>query len=214
MKCKRIISLAIFVLTLFGSGVVLAEDSLKAGNITVIDASCELPEIKVTVPTTGNLFINPYEMPVEINGESIGHQIISTPTVILNESIVPLKVSATVTGKIKESSDMALSSISVDSGYTKKKAFIYFEIQSTNDLNTVTWDSEYNAEKHIIVRTSPKTKKNIVTLDAYDENGQKKCYGAFRLTGNCAAVPKIPWTEADGVDVTIAFTFQATSKVE
>ena len=153
-------------------------------------------------------------MPVEINGETIGAQIVSAPAAILNESVVPLQVTATVTGKIKDGSDMVLSSSSIDPDYTKKKAFIYFEMQTTNDPEKVTWDSEYNMDRHIVVRLTPKVKKKIVTLDAYDEDGRKKCYGAFRLTGNCAAAPKIPWTDADGVDVTIAFTFKATSKVE
>ena len=211
MKYKKFIAGFVSMLLLAGNSCVYAAETQ---NTTQIEAACDLPEIKVTVPASGELFINPYEMPVEINGAFIGYQIVSTPTVIQNESVVPLKVSATVTGTIKKDSDMTLSSTSVDANYTKKKAFIYFEIQPTNDPDTVTWDSEYNADKHIVVRTTAKTKKNIVTLDAYDENGQKKCYGAFRLTGNCAAVPKVPWTEADGVDVTIAFTFQATSKVE
>lgn len=211
MKYKKFIAGFVSMLLLVGNFCVSAAETQ---NTTQIEAVCDLPEIKVTVPASGELFINPYEMPVEINGAFIGYQIVSTPTVIQNESVVPLKISATVTGTIKKDSDMTLSSTSVDASYTKKKAFIYFEIQPTNDPDTVTWDSEYNADKHIVVRTAAKTKKNIVTLDAYDENGQKKCYGAFRLTGNCAAVPKIPWTEADGVDVTIAFTFQATSKVE
>ncbi len=211
MKYKKFIAGFVSALLLAGN---LCVSAAETQNTTVIEAVCDLPEIKVTVPATGELFINPYEMPVEINGQTLGYQIISTPTVIQNESIVPLKVSATVTGAIKEGSDMALSSASVDPNSTRKKAFIYFEIQPTNDPDTVVWDSEYNMDKHIVVRTAAKTKKNIVTLDAFDENGQKKCYGAFRLTGDCAAVPKSRWTEADGVDVTIAFTFQATSKVE
>lgn len=211
MKYKKFIAGFVSMLLLVGNFCVSAAETQ---NTTQIEAVCELPEIKVTVPQTGEVFINPYKMPVEINGAFIGYQIISTPTVIQNESVVPLKVTATVTGTIKEGSDMILSSTSVDPNLTKKKAFIYFEIQSTNDPENVVWDSEYDMDKHIVVRTVAKMKKNIVTLDAYDEDGQKKCYGAFRLTGNCAAVPRNGWTEKDGLDVTIAFTFQATSKVE
>jgi len=216
MKYKKLAAMAASTLMLAGSYTAFAVDAPESGsmNSTVIEAVCDLPEIKVTVPTTGELFINPYEMPVEINGEYIGYQIVSTPTVIQNESTVPLKVSATVTGAIKEGSDMTLSSSSVDPKSTKKKAFIYFEIQPTNDPETAEWDSGYDANKHIVVRTSPKSKKNMVTLDIADEAGEKKCYGAFRLTGDCAAVPKIGWTEADGVNVTIAFTFTATSTVQ
>ena len=207
MKHKKFIAFAMSALMFAGNGAVFA-----AGNKsdTIIQALCKVPEIRVTVPETGTLFINPYKMSIGIDGETTGHQIVSTPGAILNESPIPISVSATVTGTIKEGSDMTLSGASIDPNYTKKKAFIYFEIQPANDPNAVTWDSEFDVEKHIIVRSSTKTKKNIVTLDAFDENGKKKCYGAFRLTGDCAAVPKIPWTESDGINVTVAFTFKPT----
>ena len=62
-------------------------------------------------------------------------------------------------------------------------------------------------EKHIVIRAGvPRTKKDMVTIAQAD---QPKHFGAFRLTGDCVATPRKPWTEADGIDVEIAFTFKA-----
>ena len=86
MKYKKFIAGFVSMLLLAGNSCVYAAETQ---NTTQIEAACDLPEIKVTVPASGELFINPYEMPVEINGAFIGYQIVSTPTVIQNESVVP-----------------------------------------------------------------------------------------------------------------------------
>lgn len=180
------------------------------GNKTIIDALCNLPEISVTVPATAEVFINPYKLPIEIEADETTAQIVSTPAAIENKSKVPLSVTATVTGTIREGSDMRLISYSTQSPdivVTSKSAFIYFEMQAASDPDQVTWDSEYDMEKHVVLRSgTSRTKRNMVTIAQADK---PKHFGAFRLTGDCVAVPRVPWTEADGIDVTIAFTFTA-----
>lgn len=101
--------------------------------------------------------------------------------------------------------------MTLSSSYTKsqtttaKKAFVYFEIQPVSDPDSVTWDEAYDAAKHVYVRNAySKSKKNIVQLEA--AGGGANC-GAFRLTGDCVKKPRAPWTEEDGLKVTIAFTF-------
>ena len=96
------------------------------------------------------------------------------------------------------------SSYTEDSGTTSKKAFVYFEIQPVSDPDRVTWDKEYDAAKHVCVRPYSKSKKNIVQLEAADG---RVTYAAFRLTGDCVKKPRVAWTEADGLKVTVAFTF-------
>ena len=90
---------------------------------------------------------------------------------------------------------------------TSTRAFIYFEIQAADDPDAVAWDEKYSDEKHLVIRPGTKIRKDIVTLGA---DGQPLSYGAFRLTGDCVEAPRSPWTEADGIDVSIAFTFKAT----
>lgn len=171
---------------------------------TEVNAQCDLPEIRVTVPSTASIFINPYEMSVEIDGGASTDQIISTPAAIKNESPVPLSVNVTITGYLKENCIMRLASESVkDSDTTSKCAFIYFEIVAS-DSTAGDWAETYDPEKHLLVRTGSRTMRNIVTLDAVDGDNP---YGAFRLTGDCVAYPRTEWTEEDGLDAKIAFTF-------
>lgn len=210
MKNKKAISFMMAALMLLLTAPAFAAG--ESGNSKLeISASCLIPElIVVTVPSDAQVLLNPYEIPVEINGAFIGYQILTEPVSIHNLSRVPISVSVSITGKIKENSDMTLTSMSTKgSTSTLKKAFIYFEIKATSDPDVVAWDNAYNAEKHIVVRTTAKSKKNIVTLDAGDETApaSSKCYGAFRLAGDCIAVPKTGWSEEDGVSAVVAFTF-------
>jgi hypothetical protein len=103
-----------------------------------------------------------------------------------------------------------------DSTSTAKQAFVFFQIQPT-DANyagpsSLTWDTDYNADKHILVTTSTKSKTDFLTLDKYDpdaENDTAKRFGAFLLSGDCVVLPKDEWTTKDGFTANIAFTFKA-----
>ena len=204
MRSKKIRSLVLVALLLLA---LTAPGYAVNGGKTRITGKCTLPDIKieVSVPSTGRVYINPKRLPVKVSGKVENGQIMTDPSYIENLSEVPVKVSATVTGAVKSGSDMALNAATTqDLTTTAKKAFIYFEIHAADDPDTVSWDSEYDEEKHIVVRTSAKTKKDIVALGA---GGQGKCYGAFRLSGDCIESPKTPWTARDGVNVEIVFTF-------
>jgi hypothetical protein len=203
MKNKKLTVFIVFIL-LF----VMVPPAFADGpnTSTRIDALCNIPEIRVTVPPSANVYINPFNIPVEIDGESIQEQIVCDPSYIENASEVPISVSASVTGVLKEGSDMRLISSSTEGvGLTSKSAFVYFEIQAAENPDQAVWDQDYDATKHIIVRTSTKAKKNIVTIAQAD---QPKHFGVFRLTGDCVPTPRREWTEADGIDVSIAFTFK------
>ncbi len=207
MKNKKVIVILMAVLML-----VLATPTLAEGTNTKtrIDATTLVPEIiVVTVPTNANVVINPYELPVEINNTSVTDQIVTTPVSIWNQSAAPIKVSVAIECTVKEGSDLYMVPYSTKGlPTTLKRAFAYFEIQATSDPDHVTWDSEYDSNKHLVVRDG-KSKRNIVTLDAGDKNApsSNKCYGAFRLTGDCVSNPKSEWTEEDGIDVVLTFSF-------
>lgn len=102
---------------------------------TKIEAVCSrLPEIRVTVPSSMDVLINPYKIPVVVQDKQVGDQIISDPVALKNKSEVPLKVSVSITTAIREGSDMGLLSEStLGQEMTSKRAFIYFEIQTAND---------------------------------------------------------------------------------
>lgn len=207
MKNKKVIALCMAVLMLVLASPALAEGTNTS---TKIDATTLVPEIiVVTVPTNANVVINPYELPVEINNTSVTDQIITTPVSIWNQSAAPVKVSVAIECTVKEGSDLYMIPYSTKQlATTLKRAFAYFEIHATSDPDYVSWDSEYDINKHLVVQNG-RNRKNIVTLDAGDANApsSNKCYGAFRLTGDCVSNPKNEWTEQDGIDVVLTFSF-------
>lgn len=178
------------------------------GGSTKFTAESFLPdvEIQVSVPAESKLYINPLSLPVEIDGTVENKQIVCETSHIENRSVVPVVVDVTVSGAVKEGSDMTLYSASTQgSTAIAKRAFFYFEMQAVDDPAHVEWSGGYDSTEHIPVRLYARTKREIVTLDAA---GGETCYGAFHLDGDCIPTPKNPWTEADGVDVTVVFTFR------
>ncbi len=178
------------------------------GGSTKFTAESFLPdvEIQVSVPAESKLYINPLSLPVEIDGTVENKQIVCETSHLENQSVVPVIVDVTVSGAVKEGSDMTLYSVSTQgSASTAKRAFFYFEMQAVDDPAHVEWSGGYDSTEHIPVRIYARTKREIVTLDAA---GGAACYGAFHLDGDCIPTPKNAWTEADGVDVTVVFTFR------
>lgn len=175
---------------------------------TVVTAETLLPTIEISVPTLPDALINPSQLPVDMGVDVVNSQVVSVPSYIQNLSDVPILVSARTTCKIRSGSDMGLfPSTTVDQGLIIKRAFLYLEMQSANSPGSVAWASEYDEEQHVVIRTGSGTiKREMVILGA---SGQDKSYGAFRIAGDCVEEPKIPWTENDGVDVQIVFTFKA-----
>lgn len=217
MMRKRLLCVVLTLAMLFS--VQSAAAATETGNTrsTVITATVDTrqPTIKVTVPSTAEVYLNPLKLPVSIDSKSSREQIISTPCVIANESDVPLQVDVTVTGQVNEGSNMTLVTTSTKKvASTIKRAFIYFEIQpaDTDDVSKVKWDAEYDKTKknHIPVTSSERTKINVLILAGMTPDGEmaeKGGYAAFRLTGDAIVSPKKAWTEADGLTVEIAFTF-------
>lgn len=217
MKLKKILSFAMAGML---ATVLMAPSAGAAKNTTRINATCRLPEIRVTVPSTGRAYINPLKIPVTIgSGEEDSGQIVSVPKSIANNSEVPIIVNVTVTGTVKVGSDMTLaSSTTQGTSLTSKKAFVYFEMKSAgpdDDLNSISWDSTYDPDKHVLVRGTKK-KEGIIQLAAADENGDAVDggVGAFHFAGDAVENPKSSWNKRDGVNVEVAFTFTPVSLLE
>jgi hypothetical protein len=187
---------------------------------TMLYGTCSLPDvtIDVVVPTSTNTYINPSKVTVNLAGTISDAQIVTETGFIENRSEVPVAVSASVTATIKKNSTMRLSTTSVDSSSKTKQAFVFFQMKavdaSYSDPKSVSWDTTYDPDKHILVTTGTKSKTNFITLDKYDPEATsdtaKRC-GAFMLTGNCAVNPTDAWSTKDGFTAAIAFTFKALS---
>lgn len=195
-----------------------AADSRSPRNMTtVFTTEYTKPEVKVIVPSTGAVFINPYESSVQIGNEEEAGQIISVPSSIANLSRMPLQVDVTVSATILEGSDMRLSSTSTKETESRiKKAFMYFEIKNVSTAlaeapESVRWDGNYSEDTSIIVSAiANRSRKNMVTLAAASRDGEVTNNGsaAFHLGGDAVKNPKTPWNEKDGVKVAVSFSFK------
>ncbi len=212
MKRKGLLC-AILALILLLSAQPAAAANTGNKRTTVITATkCRLPVIRVAVPTTGSVYINPLKVPVYIGDLESDEQIISPPVSIANMSDVPLKVDVAVTGAIKAGSTMSLVTSPTGGSGTNKSAFVYFDIKQSNseDPESVEWDPAYDASKHIaVVAGVPITKNDVFTLPAMTLDGEiaEGGYAPFRLSGDAVKKPTDAWNSKDGIYVTVAFTF-------
>lgn len=182
--------------------------AVTQGSGTLITAGCSLPEILVTVPNSGQIFLNPYQIPIEIDGTMSSQQIVFAPVAMENKSEVPLAVTMTVVGNVNPESTLRLLSYSTREVDTNRKyAFLYCELHAASSMDAVVWDSKYNEDTHAPVLDGREvTRRNVITLSQAD---QQDHFGVFRLTGDCTPNPIDPWSEdIDTIDVKIAFSFK------
>lgn len=203
MKKQLLVCLALVLALALTS---TAQAVRELGGQTVITGEDILHEIEVSVPTLGNVMINPNQLAVEMNASIVDSQVVSVPAYIENLGKAPLKVSVEVASAVKSGSDVHLQGYStVGLDPNMKRMFLYFELLAVNDPDNVPWADEFDEETHIVLYDGAiRIRKGIAILGAA---GQEKRYGAFRLNGDCVAQPRTPWTEKDGVKVNIVFTF-------
>ena len=174
-----------------------------------------VPIISVTVPTSAEVYINPLELPVDIGtGRRDYGQILSTPACIANESEVAMQVDLTLTASLKEESTMRLVTSPTGGSGTEKQAFIYFEIvqSDTDRVRYVEWATAYDPTnpRHIVIQDGMSaTKTNVMKLPPVTPRGRVAPggYAPFRMTGDAVTNPTDEWTEKDGINVAVAFTF-------
>lgn len=203
---KKLLSLCLMTVLLW-SMTGTAQAQMPVHGETVVTADAYLPDIAidVSVPISGEIQINPYRFPVKIGPTVQNDQIVSGTFSIENRSVVPLRVNVEVIAEVKRESDMRLRSESTaGQDIVMKDAFIYFEFKTVSSLGSVEWADEFDEGQHIVVREFQGIRKNFAIIGAAD---QEKHYGAFRLTGDCVENPREPWTEQDGINVEIIFTF-------
>jgi hypothetical protein len=111
-----------------------------AANETTVTATYKEVTINVDVSTTGNVYINPYALPVKIGTGASGdvkvsEQIVTEPLTIKNKTDVKLDVNATATATINTGSTMTLATSALTKDDTAKKAFVYLDVVSATTLS-------------------------------------------------------------------------------
>lgn len=185
---------------------------------TEISGTTEVPTIKITVPTTGGVVINPYRMEVNMTSSGGGakdkDQILSAVQAIANESNVAIKVNATVTGEAPGESKAVFATAPLKGTETTKSVFLYLEViagdkvtydKSNSKFTKTEWADAYDAKATNMVPVSggnkSTTKAGVATIAA--KGASDPSYAAFRLSGTAATAPTEAWTTTDKVNVTI-----------
>lgn len=215
MRRRRLLLCALLALLVSAHPAAAAATPPNGVSVT-ITADTRIPIVEVTVPDSASVYINPYELPVDIGtGRKNYGQIISTPACVSNYSDVMIQMDMSVTAHVREGSMMTLANSPTGGGGTQKRAFIYLEFQQTDtsQFKDVQWDSAYSAGKptHIVLQNGVTViRNNLMRLPPVTPKGKVAPggYAPFRLTGDAATSPTEEWTTDDGIDVRIAFTFK------
>lgn len=194
-----------------GEGIVShvsAGDALTMGNATKsIDSTLQVePNIEVTVPSSGQIIINPYHMKVNMAEHVSTDQIVSVEQFLVNHSNVPIQINASAYGKPKEESELCFAENMDDLNSGSKAAYIYMEFQHSPDGTSVSsWSESYqDADNQLLITSRENAKTGVLTLAAGD---QSPTYGAYRFFGAAAVSPDQPWTVKDDFDLTVVFHF-------
>lgn len=183
MKIRKVISLGLAsVMSLSLSAAIFAADPPNME--TVFTSTYSKPDIKVTVPQTGTVALNPLGLDIDFGDGTDpsliikGQQIVTTPTVVVNNSGMDLSVGASISTKIEGTTPLKLTATQealvgngkadTASDYvgpkTDKSAFVFFQMNPTTltdasvieDINkdAVKWSYDYteaaNAEGTIV----------------------------------------------------------------
>jgi len=147
---KKLLSLALVATMVFGMSIsAFAADlddatELTTGQAVTGTSQVVEPTIKVTVPTSTKIYVNPYKIPYKVDGVFYNSQIVSVPQVIVNESDVPLAISISEL-KATAGSNVTLlpatdgKAPTLEDSDTGKKAFVYFSIVKGGK-----WDAKLN----------------------------------------------------------------------
>ena len=161
------------------------------------DSQEEPRVIDVVVPPSGQVIVNPYQMPVATSSGESTEQIVHEPQVMISGSDFPVLVTARAVGKLQPGSEARFASAPPAADALDKQIFMYVEFQSDPML----WSGSFaDWSNQILVTDWGMEKANVMTLDAFGA-------GYFRLFGAMTGFPDVMWDAVDAPDVTLTFTF-------
>jgi hypothetical protein len=235
MKSKKFLSmlLALAMILSMGVSVFAADEDPNEGNLSFEGtATVKIPAIKVSVPKTATLFINPMGFEVNIaSGDAAtsddedyaktSNQIVSPVNIIKNSS--PMKLSVGVIGSVTPADTntaLALSATPIGSDDTKNTVFIYanFGTPTGDDGEEVLAAVDYAAPAEnatsvpqlALTNKAPSKPINVGTINAGGDDATKF---AFQFLGECNPNAKNDWNNGDKVTVNLAFTFKPVVEV-
>ena len=164
----------------------------------------EPPLINVVVPDAGTVIVNPYRLPVMVDGQETREQIAGGVLLLENHSNVAVDVSVSAAGSAQ--GGVVLTTRPPAEDAPEKEVFLYAEFQATESYGqTVSWQEFFSdTPNQLQVPPYGSAKDGLMRLEA---SGLPYSWGAVRLSGSAAAHPAQPWEAGDGFHVSLAFTF-------
>lgn len=164
----------------------------------------EPPLINVVVPDAGTVIVNPYRLPVMVDGQETREQIAGGVLLLENHSNVAVDVSVSAAGSAQ--GGVVLTTRPPAEDAPEKEVFLYAEFQATESYGqTVSWQDFFSdTPNQLQVPPYGSAKDGLMRLEA---SGLPYSWGAVRLSGSAAAHPAQPWEAGDGFHVSLAFTF-------
>lgn len=178
-----------------------AEAEVSIDNVLVTGQEA----IRVCVPSSARIITNPYGLRVSLDGEISREQIVSAPIVFYSRTLAPVSVTAKAVGEAAWGSEARFVTAPFRVDDAEKDLFVWFEFRNASDESGrgLTWSDHYTGlQNQIIVNMG---RSEVLTLPAAQPG--EPSYGAFRAFGSMSASPAEGWTEADTVNITVAFTF-------
>ena len=166
----------------------------------------EPPVIEVLVPSAGQVIINPYCLPVELDGQTSTDQIVSAPLILENRSTIPVSVSASVTGTVPPGSGVSFAAAPPMPDSPVKEIFLYAEFHAVPEpAFQPSWSGLYSdSTNQLMVGVQSAAKADVLRLEA---GGTACSWGALRLFGSAAVSPMVPWQAGDDIQATFVFSF-------
>lgn len=166
------------------------------------------PTIKITVPTTAAVTLNPYQLKTTVgNNTGATTKVVSDSYFIKNESNVAIRVD----GKLQvvptaTTSKVVLATGALTGKETTKTALIYLDVQSASsdsDKKTVAAFDKASTSQILGGKTAV-TKNGLITLAEGDSTAT---YAHYTFGGDVVTTPAVPWSDDDTVDVSLTWVF-------
>jgi hypothetical protein len=171
-----------------------------------VTTEVKTPEIKVTLPTSTKLVINPYKIKVKPYDDAteVATGVVGANMVVTNNGETGVTIGATAAISVPKT--VTLASTKLSGTETKATVLVYLEgVTLTGSSATPTYSGVYDssATNQLLLAakagTSPKT---ILTLAA---GSSTATYGAIAFQGE--ASPTSDWSSVDSSEISTTLTF-------
>jgi hypothetical protein len=220
MKLKKILSLTMALAMVLALAVPALATDATTRNIGV-GTETRVGVIDITIPATGTIVLNPYQMKATTDTDSTGsyHQIWHVPVSCKNKSTFGLNVNAVITGELGDDSSAQFVATAPKDTSTSKDVFLYAEFGVSDKATTQpTWATEYNKSNanQVLIALAPAagspqpTAKTVATLGATNGTDAGANYLWLKFDGALSKTPSEAWSAGDTVSAAVALTLIPT----